>query len=254
MFQRSSFIVIHALVWGLVLTVSAVAQDGSLWVAHSGGVAELDTSTDLVIEPVDGLTDGRAVAVDAARGVVWYAAADRLGQITLSGAAAGSFPAPLGAAGAVLLAIDPVDGHPWLAAEGRLRSFSAGGIEFQDLSLGGPVLGLAFGAAGGLVWAATEDVVVGLDRVTGIEGARLDPEDPVVALTVDAESGALWVALIGELRRYPTAAPQEDEPFVRLPEVGLTQLLPDGQGGVWAPRPPTSPLPWTGGSGPTRSM
>ncbi|MCB1035108.1 MAG: RHS repeat protein, partial [Acidobacteria bacterium] len=47
---------------------------------------------------------------------------------------------------------------------------------------------------------------------------------------------ALWVALEGELRRYPSESPEEEDPFVRLPAVGLTELVPDGLGGVWTVR------------------
>jgi len=212
----------------------AMAQDSTVWVANAGGVSELEPSNSLVTQQLLGVTDGRAVAVDAARSVLWYAADNQLGHVTLGGIASGAFPVTLGTKDVVRLAIDPTDGTPWVAAAGRVRSFFPAGLQIQDLDLGSSVLGMAFGGTDERLWAATGDFIVGLNRSTGFEEIRLDPEAPIIALTVDQDRNALWVALEDELRRYSTQLPKVEEPFVQLPILGLKEIVPDGEGGLWA--------------------
>ncbi|HRC85175.1 MAG TPA: hypothetical protein PK413_06170 [Thermoanaerobaculia bacterium] len=202
---------------------------GLLWMAESGGLALAPTPEGR--HGCDLLCGQKAstVAVDSDRLVGWALVGSELRRYNFSGGLELAIPIAAPETSAQL-AVRPEDGSVWLAVDTLLSNWGPGGQRLAGQTLPDSVRELE--VVGSELWVATASTVEVRDAVSGTLLRRLDLEPGVAVsdLAVDRESGSVWAAVSGQLRRYRADGELE---LIR-PLGGLSLVESDGHGGVFA--------------------
>jgi hypothetical protein len=186
---------------------AAVAAGGSIWLADGRRLSAYDAAgqrlwSSTLAAPAVGL------AVDASRGLLWVATAERVAAYGADDGyerlelALGERPQVVG------ITADPLSGAQWVAHAGRVQRHAPDGTRQLEIAANpaDPLRAVVADGAGG-AWVAGATWLAHLDAAGRVQalGRPFDGKGRLDELAADALSGEVWVARETELARVSAA-------------------------------------------------
>jgi RHS repeat-associated protein len=206
----------------------------ALWVAQADGIRKIATTDASSLLHIANLKHVRAVAVDEPRGVLWAYIQNTLWAYRLNGEPALSIPlTPHGDNGNgqdVTLSVNADNGTVWLGVKKSLYHLDTQGQWLSVHTLADHVRASSWDPTTACLWVGTQKIVKALhDTGSTCKAIDLGPHPDVQDITVDPDSGGLWVVMKKGLRRY-------DADGTLMLEADIDKaaaLASDYQGGIW---------------------
>jgi len=232
------------------VTGAAQAQERdvgkALWVGQASGLLKVSTIDGAVLLEIPGLGTINGIALDDHRLEVWAISGRKLYRFDFDGnqelatlvpppGPSGSPPPTGDPPQAIALAADSSDGSAWIGLDDTLYHLNAAGGVLLEVQTSGPIRGLAMSlssAGDRILWMATAGQLAALDPRTG-ETRRVIVTDTLAtiqSISVDRDSGGLWLLDGGRLSRYT----EDGGLLFQVPLTGLRHIAADGAGGCWA--------------------